>query len=914
MDADGGSSRDPIVRTKLRPPSLSSGLLRRKRLHEQLDSGLGTALTLVSAPAGYGKSTLVAHWVEGLGSPSAWVSLDEADSDLGVFLDYLVAALETIAPGTCEQTGTLLRGSSLPPLSLLTRTLANELDALEDCVLVLDDYHRIAGDSAVQDLLSQLLEHPPRSLRLVLVTRRDPPLAISRLRADGRMTELRLQDLRFEDAEAAELLALAAHVSVGGEALGNLQREVEGWAVGLRLVSLALTHVAEPDLFLRNLRGGLPHTQEYLFREVLDWQPVKVRRCLLRTSILERFCPALVDALCASDDAGAPTTFSGRDFVDLLRQGNLFTLALDSHGEWWRYHHLFQEVLLSELAALGADEVADLHVRASRWFESQGWIEESVRHALAAGETTLAAEIVERHGQAELNADRWYVLERWLNLLPLDVRRERPALQLTAAWMAFTRLQLERIPPILERVEHLFEGREMDSGSRGELAFFRGNQAYWEGRPGESRELLGEALRLLDGRRPHVESNAEILLGLSRAMLGEGDGAIAALKKRIHAHTAPKGQYFAHLVAALVFIHYLSGDLGRARTQARRLHQVATESGLSTTAGWGGYFRGCIALQSADLDRAVDHLREVARLRYALDSEAAIDALAGLALAHQLARRTDAADEALGSLEELAGELNHPPYLRVVESCRARLTLLRGTAGPPPQAIPAEASPTTPAELFMWLEIPTITRARILVAAGTPECLDEAGSILGSLREVAESSRFKCQAIELAVLEALSLEKGGRVDPASQALKRAVSLAAPGGWIRPFLEAGPLMRDMLQRLGRRSGQASFRQSILDAFDAWSATSVETAHREVPEQLERAPVLPPGQDLTHRELDVLELLAKRLQNKEIAAQLFISAHTVNDHLKHIYQKLGVRGRREAVRRATGLGLLDPPASR
>ena len=281
--------------------------MRRDRLHEQLDLGRQTPLTLVAAPAGYGKSTAVSHWAESLDTPPAWVSLDESDGDPLVFGRYVLAAVETVLPGACAETAALVDAASPPPVPVLARCLVSELDALDGpVVLVLDDYHRIGGDSEVHELLGQLLEHPPLPLRLVIVTRRDPPLPLGTLRARGQLTELRLQDLRFSAPETAELLAIAAQVRVDKDALERLQHEVEGWAVGLRLLALALRHVEDPHSFLRDLRGGLPHTQDYLLREVLAAQPAEVRDGMLRVSILDRFCPEVVDAVCAGGRAPRP--------------------------------------------------------------------------------------------------------------------------------------------------------------------------------------------------------------------------------------------------------------------------------------------------------------------------------------------------------------------------------------------------------------------------------------------------------------------------------------------------------------------------------------------------------------------------------------------------------------------------------
>ncbi len=485
-----------------------------------MDLGLSTPVTLVAAPAGYGKSMLVSHWADSLERLCAWVSLDEGDSDLGLFLRYVVAAVQKAVPEACEETAGLLHASRLPSVPVLVRTLANELDALDaPFVLVLDDYHRISMDSGVHGFLDGLLQHPPEPLRLVLTTRRDPPVSLMALRAASRLTEVRLRDLQFDGPETAELLATAGKVAVGEDALGNLREQVEGWAVGLRLVALALRHVEDPDVFLGELRGGLPHTQEYLLREVLAAQPSEVRDRMLGASILDRFCPEVLDAVFGPGNPSGP---GGRELVDRLERHSLFTISLDARGEWYRYHHLFRDLLRGLLReSASAEEIAALHSRASEWFESRGLIGESIGHALAAGDVVRAAELVERHRHAELDADRWYVVDTWLARLPAEIKAQRPGLLLAEAWANFFQLRLDRMASLLEQVEPLLDEEKTEPGLSGEVHYFRGYLSYWEGEGEDGRDHFEQALERLPEGQQLIPGEAALHLGLARCMIGQ---------------------------------------------------------------------------------------------------------------------------------------------------------------------------------------------------------------------------------------------------------------------------------------------------------------------------------------------------------------------------------------------------------
>lgn len=903
-------SRVPILRSKLHQPPVPPDHVHRPELVGRLDKSIPQSLILVSAPAGYGKSTLVSCWLEASEKPGTWLSLDENDNELRQFLLGFVAAIQKVFPDAARETFALLDAPAVPPAKLLGITLTNELELVEqDFIIVLDDIHLVQSQ-VVLEFLNTLLRHPPLSMQLVLIGRRDPGIAISTLRGKGLLTEIRMRDLRFSVAEVKELLRLPMAQEIDETLAAELTDKSEGWVTGLRLSVLAMRGQDDPGQKLLELRGTTRYVMDYLLSELLENQSPAIQVCLLKSSILNGFCSSLFDTLRESDTAPGTEDIDGGMFVSWLLKNNLFIIPLDSENQWFRYHHLFQELLLRKLKqSLSTEDINQLHFQASRWFESNGLITESIKHALLAGDVESAADVVEDHRYSELDSDRWNIIAQWMNMLPTEIRQMRPKLLLTEIWLCNLQHQFARALPLLVQVGSLLDGQPAEPMVAGEFAFLRGYVAYFEGQPELSRQALEEAVPLLMGKQTPFLGEAELLLGSVRCMLGEKDQAIRDLKTRISEVDPAENYLRSRLIAGLTFIYAICGDLSLARLEAQRLQQVAKKHDMRLAESWSSYFIAFSQLHSGDLEGAARPFAQAVALRYVLEPRAAVDALAGLSLTQQLMQCDDYAAVTCHLLQEFAMELNVPEYLSVAHSFQARLALLRGDLATASKWAQSVEEGPVPSELYLWLESPPITRARVLIANGTRKNLEDAIELLRSINQISEECRFTCQMIEVSTLKSLALLKLGREDDALKCLTEAVSLAEPGSWVRPFIECGPLMADFLKRLDRNDANPDQIEQILIAFEGAGQIDLQSSPDDRTKQTQAsssAQCLP--EPLTHRELDILELLSQRMQNKEIAEKLYISPVTVKSHLRNIYQKLSVEKRREAVEKAMDLGLI------
>ena len=900
----------PIIQTKFCAPLLTTDLVDRERLLALLDGSLEVPLTLVSAPAGYGKSILVSQWCERQKHNTFWLSLDPSDSDMKQCLSYLIADIQNQLPKACEGSEKLLYAPDNTSVEVVSSYLLNDLDQLDKpCSIVLDDYHHLALSSSVHELLEKVLQYPPPGVHFIMITRRDPPLRLVRLRAINQLLEIRLVDLRFNRHEIRELLDKSTGIVPGDDALAHLQSEIEGWAVGLRLVSIAMRNRGEMDEFLKSIHGGIPQFQEYLMQEVLSGLPADVRDLLLICSQINRFCADLIEHIRNYDDTQPELdSLSASDFIKQLEKENLFTICLDDQHSWFRFHHLFQSLLQQEFQHNATkDDLGKINLLASQWYESHGYIDEAILYATKAGDTLFAARIVERHCYAELEEDRAFVVERWLDQVPGDIMRARPLLMLAHVWTLTFGQQIDEVAALVEELGPLLQQQKCSEEIFGELYFFRGWLLFWQGEFEQSKRMLTRAHSSISNHKNIYIAETDLHLAIVLYVSGQADDALQLVNDQISAFG---GMQLGRRIGTLAFIHMLSGDLNSLEVTARRMRSVDRNMRTTLTDAWSVYFTGCVELQRFQLEAAEKRFSRVIDRPHMIDRRAAIDSFAGLAIAQQMSGQQEEALNTIERLKSFVGERDEAENLALALSCEARIGLLQG------RSIRAtneeDSSIATPGvfDLFLWLEIPVVTQIRLLIAEESGASLEKAQELLDKARCTSESCRFNVQLIEIAVLQSVIFEKQGRNEEALGALDQAIELSETGGWVRPFVEAGPTMAGLLRRFSEKSGGNGFVHHLLTVINTANTYTERTSKTDARLPIAAITALESEHDsLTNRELDILELLAQRMQNKEIANKLFISTHTVKDHLKHIYQKLNVSNRRQAVSRALETGIIN-----
>ena len=885
-----------ILRTKLHPPPIMPDLVLRQRLNDYLNAGRVQPLILISAPAGYGKSMLASSWLKECDWPAAWISLDQGDTDLRQFLLYLMAAIEDIFPDNFEHTKSLTNAPQLPPISILITSLSNELGKIKQSfLLVLDDYHRINTQSSVNDLLDHLLERPPLALHLIIVTRRDPPLQLVNLRAKGQVTELRMHDLCFTPTETQILLENTASFVANDTVLNNLDREIEGWVVGLRLVSQVLRTNENQEVFLKNLNGGVQQTNAYLLQEVFTRQPPLIKQYMLQSSILNRFCTPLCEATVQINRTDEVTELSADLFINELKEGNLFVISLDSHGKWFRYHHLFQQLLQNELTKqMSTDEIGKLHVRASQWFETQGLIDEAIEHRLVANDHVGAADIVEKQfWSVEQDKYGWRDIQRWLTALPVEIKEQQPRLLISQAWVANVRFQLHKIAPIVQKLELIDMESQLEETCLGGLKHFQGVLHYWSGRGEIAFKLFLEAKEIIPDKYSKIFGSNEMHLAMASNMSNQMKFALSLCNETIKYHDPHNTVLSSRLFLSRSFLQLFLGDLSAVIQDAKRVNNLLTQSDPVLVQGWGAYMEGSAYFRQNNLPLAREHFSFSIRNQYSMNTRVAIDSMIGLALTYQSMQQDAEATDTIEILLKFTQEIGQSELIHVAQSGQARLALAQGNLNLAMKWLNSYDEPIIAPTMFFWLENPVITQARIMLAIGSPDTLQRANKLLILLQEEMDALNNTCQMIEIMALQSLALDLSGNPEEALSVLKQLIVLTEPRGWVHPFVEIGQQMAKMLERLVVQTGSTEYLTLLLDKCRITSAQeSNSNSHQSQLGLTDKREVL------TNRELDILELLAMRMQNKEMAAKLFVSSETIKTHLKHLYQKLGVNNRREA----------------
>jgi LuxR family maltose regulon positive regulatory protein len=934
-----------LLKTKLSIHPLRRELVRRPRLIERLDESLCRKLALVSAPAGYGKTTLIADWVGLVGAhgraplPVAWLSLDEGDNDLARFLAYLTAALQRIddrvGSGQAGQDmPSLLEAPQLPPVESLLAPLINDVTAAgAPLLLVLDDYHTIT-EPDIHRAIEFLLERQPSHMHTVLLTRQDPPFPLARWRVRGQLVEIRQRDLQFTTEEAAAFLNRSMGLDLSASDVAALEERTEGWIAGLQMAALALQpHEGDgTSRLIEGFSGRHHYVLDYLTDEVLRRQPAAIQAFLLHTCVLERMCGALCEAV-VGDRGEQPGEARGSEnaqgVLERLERSNLFIVPLDEERTWYRYHRLFAELLRARLREAWPERVPELHRRAAAWYEADGFASDAVYHARKTGEYNLAADVIGRVIQV---ATTWSRLDGatylgWLAALPVEVVRARPRLQVLAVralYVTGQREQAERTLDELERTLGLMLHRgSTEPGLAQMLEQVAADRASYAAARGDVHQATAWARQAL-ADLPESETMARIrpaaVLGLASLRGGDVAGAASAFSQAIAAAEAAGIPFAAApLMCNLAEVHFVRGRLDRALRTCERAEGVGTVEGRPMpVVGFVGMVRAKVLYERNDLQAAERNAREGLALLRQGRITLGQDTLYGV-LARILQAQGDGggASAAVERALQVARGNDIPRLVVRTAAVQARIWLAQSkfAHGALEQAA-SWAEGYRQMEQTQYLrEFEDLTLARVLLALGEPV---EALALLDALLPPAEAAGRTGCVIEALVVRALALHLLGRADRAQVALYRALERAEPEGYVRVFVDEGEAMGRLLSQVA--GSMAGYASKLLAALGRPERPNLEAGPLWA-EFRGKAENLKPGylqpetlvEPLTARELQVLALLAEGLTNPEIARQLVVALPTVKSHTRNVYGKLGVHSRREAVARARLLGILPPSGS-
>lgn len=905
----------PVLTAKLYIPPPPPKVVTRPRLIGRLNEGLHftPGVTLVSAPAGFGKTTLISEWIASKNLPVAWLSLDQNDNDPARFLIYLTSALQTISPTLGVEVLEVLQASQAPALESVLTVLLNEITALPNgLILVLDDYHLIDSKS-VDQALAFLVEHLPPQLHLVITTREDPTLPLSRLRARRQLVELRASDLRFTPTEAADFLNQVMSLNLSPEQVAALETRTEGWIAGLQLAALSMKDNRDVAEFIQAFAGEHRYIVDYLVEEVLQRQPESIRSFLLQTAILDRLTGSLCEAVTAQP--------GGNALLEALQRGNFFMTPLDAKRQWYRYHHLFADVLRMHLSKEQPNLIPALHQRASIWYEQNGLITDAIHHALAARDFERAAGLIERAAPVMRQSRQESTLLGWLKALPAELFQAHPVLNVNFVGTLLQNGQFEGVESRLWEIEQwlataddvrrpaIYVDEDDFQRLPASVAMYHAAIALARGDVTNTMTHAQQVIELARDDDDFLKGAASSILGLALWTSGDLEAAYqmyAAGMTYLH-----RAGYISDVIGGsitLADIRWTQGRLREALSIYQRGLQLATRPDGPALRGAADMLVGLSELycERNDLEAALQHLMQ----------SKALGELNGLpknpyrwrvAMANLREAQGDL-DDALGLLNEAEGLYvsDFSPDVRPIAALKARIWLKQGKLE----------------NIFDWVherklsigegpsylrEFEQVTFARVLLSqyqSGYLESsLSETVGFLEMLVKAAEEGGRTGSVIEIMILKALAHQMQDDTPVALSSLERALILAEPEGYVRIFLEDHPNMQTLLRE--------AIAHGIVPAYAVRLLSALELEGKGLRGEAQpSASVISSSliEPLSQRELELLRLLKTDLSGPEIASELVIALSTVRTHTKRIYDKLNVKTRRAAVKRGEELGLI------
>lgn len=913
-------SSQSIINYKLRRPQTGPGWITRPRLLEHLDRVLQKPVALISAPAGFGKTILLIQWLERCPLPNAYLRLDSYDHEIPTFISGIIAALRQHFPDYLQKTSNLLRAQISVPAEIWLSTLLSDLDQLQDTpfVLALDDYH-LVSNPLVDLLLTDILTMEPKSLHLIISARRNPSMSFSRLKAEDKVVEIKTSDLRFTDTEALSYIQQSINVPISIDAVSQLHKKTEGWAAGLTLAAISLRDDAVPEELIANLDRFDRPVSEYLLNQVFNQQTDEIQKFLLKTATFNQFCAAMLTEVLSNDQ----NEFEYQELLENIEDAQLFLISLDSQRIFFRYHHLFRQMLQSrQVLYLSPDQISLYHQRAAAWYVRQGQVNEALDHLITIKDWTGAAIVVESQFCDLLNADDSLGIIHLLGYLPEDIIATRPALLLMQAWVAHFSLRLMVIHSLIGKIQTFLDSvSQQQVATEGstplpgfEIISHRTVQLniwalqcmilYLTNRGSQAAELARLVLDEMPKNWLFVRGNIMVYLGLSMVMEGQYPQAVNMLTQKYESLQQQRTAFGKRVLFSLAVSHLLQGNLELCRQLAELLVKNAKEMNFLLMLGWGYYLLGRVYQEWNQLDLAAKYYKLVIDMGFNTNLGCSQESIAGYVYVMESLGQHELAQQSFDSLLHLFGA----QISATAQPIMALGTWLKLQAGNYTEARRWANSFGTPVthQAIIWFHIPQIYKIKIQMQINNPEMAAEVDHSLDEVQELAVSTHNIYTQIRTLVMRAFWSARQGKRLLALQTLEQALRLAYPGGFIQSFIEQGPEMLDLLQavapKLKKETGLHEYITILIDAF-----SSPRTLHT-TPANLSPLKTL-----LTERELEVLELLADRLSINEIAARLYISASTVQQHTHHIYRKFNVNNKRQAVASANLLGIIPRKSS-
>jgi LuxR family maltose regulon positive regulatory protein len=888
-----------LLATKLFIPRARQNLVSRLHLVARLNQCLSHKLTLISAPAGFGKTTLISAWAQELPQPVAWLSLDEADNDPTRFAHYLVAALQQIDPAI----GRDVLDAPAPRIDTVIEALINDLATCPaDFVLVLDDFHLI-DDAAIHEAIRTLVAHQPPQMHLVIATREDPQLPLARLRALGQLLELRAQDLRFSSAETAAFLKDVMGLALNAQDVSELEARVEGWVAGLQLAALSMQHRENPGELIAALSGSHHFILSYLTEEVLRQLSPELQTFLLQTSVLDQLSGPLCDALTGRTDSAA--------LLERLHTSNAFVIPLDETHQWYRYHHLFADLLRNQLNHTQPQLAHTLHARASAWFELQeGGASDAIEHAFAAEDYLRLVRLMEVYARPVLLQGYAQTVENWLRRLPLEWRMAGPHANLAFAGSLMLRGQLGEVEPYLRNAEAAAPSNAVSA----EVCALRAGLASVRGDSQEGCRLALEAVALAPPEDLYLQGMVRFYLGMVYNYAGQVVPAIAAYQDALPLCRAADNTLASMLIVAnLALLYHTRGQLHAAAEVCRQTIEAFGPSSTSPALATVYCCESEVLFEWGDQEAARRQLQRWLELSKRGGHVAAL-AYGGVVLSRIQQAQGDlpAAQATLDQARSLIGRGMPAWVAPEVVAQQATLALAQGDDAAAQQAL-AQAGVRIEDETNHTREVIHMAYLRLLLHQGQEEHLAQALALAGRVFVSAEAAGRMGRVIQILALRALIHQARGDAVPARDDLLRTLALAEPEGYVQLFVNEGTPMRFLIAdcRLWiEHQPQMTKMQPYLDKLlAAFPGATAEESRDSIDSKLEIANRQSKIEnDLTAREIEVLRLVAEGLTYQEIAQRLVVSLNTVRFHVKGIYGKLGVEKRMAAVEKARALGLL------